>query len=111
MPTHIDTVIIGGGQAGLSVSYHLTRLAVPHVVLEGAAQAAEAWRNHRWDSGRHYRWMAIWRAWHKYWRRRCGRDYHGVYRRRRPPVGFTGNPQALTGPESPKSSLNWDFEN
>lgn len=50
MATRIDTVIIGGGQAGLSVSYHLTQLAVPHVVLEHAAQAAEAWRNHRWDS-------------------------------------------------------------
>jgi putative flavoprotein involved in K+ transport len=46
----IDTVIIGGGQAGLSVSYYLTQSAVPHVILEKAAQAAEAWRNHRWDS-------------------------------------------------------------
>jgi putative flavoprotein involved in K+ transport len=46
----IDTVIIGGGQSGLSVSYYLTQSAVPHVVLEKAAQAAEAWRNHRWDS-------------------------------------------------------------
>jgi 3-oxoacyl-ACP reductase-like protein len=48
--TQIDTVIVGGGQAGLSVSYHLTRLHVPHLVLERATQVAEAWRNHRWDS-------------------------------------------------------------
>ena len=48
--TQIDTVIVGGGQAGLSVSYHLARLHVPHLVLERATQVAEAWRNHRWDS-------------------------------------------------------------
>jgi cation diffusion facilitator CzcD-associated flavoprotein CzcO len=47
--TQIDTIIIGGGQAGLSVSYYLTQLAVPHLVLERASQVAEAWRN-RWDS-------------------------------------------------------------
>jgi putative flavoprotein involved in K+ transport len=45
-----ETVVIGGGQAGLAVSYHLTRLHRDHVVLEGALQAANAWRNHRWDS-------------------------------------------------------------
>ena len=50
MSETIDTVIVGGGQAGLAVSYHLTRLGRPHVVLEQAPQAGEAWRNHRWDS-------------------------------------------------------------
>jgi putative flavoprotein involved in K+ transport len=45
-----ETVIIGGGQAGLSVSYHLTLQDRNHMVLEQAAQAANAWRNHRWDS-------------------------------------------------------------
>ena len=45
-----ETIVIGGGQAGLSVSYHLTRLKRDHVVLEQALQAANAWRNHRWDS-------------------------------------------------------------
>src|SRR5215467_13866561 len=48
--TCIDTVIIGGGQAGLAVSYYLTQQDRPHVVLEQAAQAGNAWRNHRWDS-------------------------------------------------------------
>lgn len=50
MTTYIDTVIIGGGQAGLAVSYYLTQQRRPHVVLEQAAQAGDAWRNHRWDS-------------------------------------------------------------
>jgi putative flavoprotein involved in K+ transport len=45
-----DTMIIGGGQAGLSVSYHLKREGRDHIVLEQAAQAANTWRNHRWDS-------------------------------------------------------------
>src|SRR5262245_18944910 len=50
MSTYIETVIIGGGQAGLAVSYHLSRHDRPHVVLEQARQAGDAWRNHRWDS-------------------------------------------------------------
>jgi putative flavoprotein involved in K+ transport len=45
-----DTMIIGGGQAGLSVSYHLKLEGRDHIVLEQAAQAANTWRNHRWDS-------------------------------------------------------------
>ncbi|HEX4577725.1 MAG TPA: NAD(P)-binding domain-containing protein, partial [Edaphobacter sp.] len=44
------TVIIGGGQAGLSVSYHLKLEGRDHIVLEQAARAANTWRNHRWDS-------------------------------------------------------------
>jgi glycine/D-amino acid oxidase-like deaminating enzyme len=48
--TRIDTVIIGGGQAGLSVSYYLTQQHREHVVLEQANVPANAWRNHRWDS-------------------------------------------------------------
>jgi cation diffusion facilitator CzcD-associated flavoprotein CzcO len=42
------TIVIGGGQAGLSVSYDLLAAGVPHVVLERAA-IAQAWRD-RWDS-------------------------------------------------------------
>ena len=30
-----ETVIIGGGQAGLAVGYHLARLGRPFVILEG----------------------------------------------------------------------------
>jgi putative flavoprotein involved in K+ transport len=50
MIEHIDTAIIGGGQAGLAVSYYLNRHGCQNVVLEQAAQAANAWRNQRWDS-------------------------------------------------------------
>jgi len=46
----VQTVIVGGGQAGLATSYWLTQHGHEHVVLEQAAQAANAWRNGRWDS-------------------------------------------------------------
>jgi len=44
-----DTVVIGGGQAGLSVGYHLQRRGVPFVILDASARVGDAWRN-RWDS-------------------------------------------------------------
>ncbi len=50
MTNSMDTLVVGGGQAGLAVSYHLSQQGRAHVVLEQAAQPAEAWRNHRWDS-------------------------------------------------------------
>lgn len=50
MPERIETVIIGGGQAGLSLSYFLTRAGREHIVLEKAPKAADAWRSRRWDS-------------------------------------------------------------
>jgi putative flavoprotein involved in K+ transport len=46
----VNTVVIGGGQAGPSVSHYLKQLSVAHVVLEQADKPGEAWRNHRWDS-------------------------------------------------------------
>ncbi|MZI93089.1 SidA/IucD/PvdA family monooxygenase [Vibrio sp. CAIM 722] len=46
---YIDTLIVGGGQAGVAMSEHLTRADVPHVVLE-KGRIAEAWRSVRWDS-------------------------------------------------------------
>jgi putative flavoprotein involved in K+ transport len=50
MITHVNTVIVGGGQAGLSLSYHLSRQGRDHVVLEQSEAPGNAWRNHRWDS-------------------------------------------------------------
>ena len=44
-----DTVVIGGGQSGLAMSYHLSRLGRDHVILE-RARIAERWRSERWDS-------------------------------------------------------------
>jgi putative flavoprotein involved in K+ transport len=49
MTTHVNTVVVGGGQAGLALSYFLTLQGCEHLVLEQAAAAANAWRN-RWDS-------------------------------------------------------------
>jgi putative flavoprotein involved in K+ transport len=46
----IETIIIGGGQAGLATSYHLKQLGREHVVFEQAEKAGNAWRNDRWDS-------------------------------------------------------------
>lgn len=46
---HTDTIIIGGGQAGLAMSHCLSDLRVDHVVLE-RGRVAERWRSERWDS-------------------------------------------------------------
>src|SRR6516164_168955 len=46
----INTVIVGGGQAGLAISYYLQQQRRDHVVLERAPAVANAWRNQRWDS-------------------------------------------------------------
>ncbi len=46
---HHDVVVIGAGQAGLSVGYHLRRKGIDHVILEGASRVGDIWRN-RWDS-------------------------------------------------------------
>jgi putative flavoprotein involved in K+ transport len=46
----IESVMIGGGQAGLSLSYYLTQAGREHIVLEKSPQVADAWRNRRWDS-------------------------------------------------------------
>jgi putative flavoprotein involved in K+ transport len=45
----IDCVVVGAGQAGLSMSYCLTEYGVEHVVLE-RGDVAERWRTERWDS-------------------------------------------------------------
>lgn len=46
----VETVIVGGGQAGLALSYYLRLEGREHVVLERAPAVANAWRNQRWDS-------------------------------------------------------------
>ena len=48
-PISIPCVIIGGGQAGLSASYHLKARKIEHIVLE-KHRIAHAWRDQRWDS-------------------------------------------------------------
>jgi putative flavoprotein involved in K+ transport len=46
---NVQTVVIGGGQAGLSVGYHLARRGLPFVILDANERIGDAWRN-RWDS-------------------------------------------------------------
>ncbi|MFI6428391.1 flavin-containing monooxygenase [Promicromonospora sp. NPDC050880] len=42
-------VVVGGGQAGLAISYYLTRAGVQHLVLDADDQVGASWTN-RWDS-------------------------------------------------------------
>jgi putative flavoprotein involved in K+ transport len=44
-----DTIIVGGGQAGLAMSRCLTSRDIDHVVLE-RGRVAERWRRERWNS-------------------------------------------------------------
>jgi putative flavoprotein involved in K+ transport len=45
----VDTLVVGGGQAGLAMSEHLSKCGLPHLVLE-RHRIAERWRSERWDS-------------------------------------------------------------
>jgi putative flavoprotein involved in K+ transport len=45
----VGTLIIGGGQAGLAMSEHLSRRGLPHLIVE-RRRIAERWRSERWDS-------------------------------------------------------------
>ena len=49
MSTHHSVAVIGGGQAGLSMSWHLSQRGVDHVVLE-RDRVGHEWRDRRWDS-------------------------------------------------------------
>jgi putative flavoprotein involved in K+ transport len=44
-----DTVVIGGGQAGLKAGYYLARTGRPFVILDAHERVGDAWRKH-WDS-------------------------------------------------------------
>lgn len=50
MVTRIETIIIGGGQAGLAMSYCLAQQGRENVVIEQAARPAHVWADERWDS-------------------------------------------------------------
>ena len=49
MTNHYPVVIVGGGQAGLSMSYCLKERGLDHIIFE-KNQIANAWRSQRWDS-------------------------------------------------------------
>ncbi len=46
----IDTVVVGAGQAGIAMSEHLSKLGIPHLVVERSSRIAENWQTARWDS-------------------------------------------------------------
>src|SRR5574343_175148 len=74
----VDTLIIGGGQAGLALSRHLGKLGREHLVVE-RKRIAERWRSERWDSL-----VANGPAWHD----------------RLPGLEFDGDPDAFVGKEA-----------
>ncbi len=45
----VETIVIGGGQAGLAVGYHLAQRDLPFVILDANERIGDAWRK-RWDS-------------------------------------------------------------
>lgn len=49
IPEHVDTVVIGGSQAGLATGYHLAQRGIDHVILDQRQRVGDAWRL-RWDS-------------------------------------------------------------
>lgn len=46
---HLPVIIVGGGQAGLSLSYYLQQQGIAHGVFE-KGEAMAAWRDQRWDN-------------------------------------------------------------
>jgi putative flavoprotein involved in K+ transport len=83
MKEYADTIVVGGGQAGLAVSYYLTQQGRSHLVLEQSSQPANAWRNQRWDTFTFVtpNWMT----------RLPGANYHGT-----DPDGFMSRSEIVT---------------
>lgn len=46
---YVETLIIGGGQAGLATGYQLSQRDLPHKIIDANKRIGDAWRN-RWDS-------------------------------------------------------------
>ncbi len=49
IPQHFPVIIIGGGQAGLSLAHYLQQRGIEYLVLE-KHQAMHSWRTQRWDN-------------------------------------------------------------
>jgi putative flavoprotein involved in K+ transport len=47
---HFETIVVGGGQAGLSLGYYLKRLGRPFVILDANERIGGSWRTRTWDS-------------------------------------------------------------
>ncbi|MFI7483668.1 flavin-containing monooxygenase [Kocuria sp. M1R5S2] len=50
---HIETLVIGAGQAGLATGYHLQRLGRPFLVVDANDRVGDGWRR-QWDTLRLY---------------------------------------------------------
>jgi putative flavoprotein involved in K+ transport len=48
-PEYVQTIVVGGGQAGLAVGYHLARRGLSFVILDANERIGDSWRT-RWDS-------------------------------------------------------------
>lgn len=48
-PRHLDVIVVGGGQAGLAMGYHLKRRGVRFHILEQRERVGDIWRS-RWES-------------------------------------------------------------
>lgn len=73
-----EVLVVGGGQAGIAMSEHLSKAGIPHIVLE-KGRIAERWRSARWDSL-----VANGPAWHD----------------RFPNMEFKADPDAFVGKEA-----------
>jgi putative flavoprotein involved in K+ transport len=47
---HFETIVIGGGQAGLSLGYYLKKLGRPFVILDANERIGGSWRTRTWTS-------------------------------------------------------------
>jgi putative flavoprotein involved in K+ transport len=47
--TRVNTIVIGAGQTGLSVGYHLKQRGVDFIILDASERIGDVWRR-RWDS-------------------------------------------------------------
>jgi putative flavoprotein involved in K+ transport len=61
MSVHYDTIVIGGGQAGLAAGHFLSRAGARFLLLDGSSEIGDSWRR-RWDSLRlftpnRYNWL------------------------------------------------------
>lgn len=50
LTTHFDTIVIGGGQAGLAVGYYLKQRNRPFLILDANERIGGSWRTRTWDS-------------------------------------------------------------
>jgi putative flavoprotein involved in K+ transport len=46
---HFEMIVVGGGQAGLAVGYHLARCGARFIILDAGTRIGDSWRN-RWES-------------------------------------------------------------